>query len=277
MKSIFKSIFVIGAAALFAVSCNVENIGTLYTHEGEDNGVSFTHSILANTEISASAKTYSIILGRAVATAAQTVNIASTVGDPIKVPSSVTFEAGQASAELVLDISNIDVGTTYTGKLSLANESDYNDLAIKEVSVTLAKAYTWGAYKTVKITDDLVTSCFGVQNVTWEVEAEKAEGFEVYRLLDPYGPNYPYNDPGDYKLGAKWVINANDPNAVTFDRTYLGFDWGYGEFNVYMDAGVVGKMVSKVITFPANGLKFNLPAYGTFTANNDGKLAIDLN
>ena len=274
MKTIVKSILAL-SAALFVVSCNVDNIGTLYQHEGSDNGVSFTQSIISDTELGAAATSVVVTIGRAVADAAQTVNIASTMPEGISVPSSVSFGAGQSSADLVLDVSGMSVGKAYKGKISLASESDYNDLAISEVSVTLQKAYSWSHYGTVKITDDLVTSCFGVDNLTWEVEADKADGFEVYRLLDPYGPNYPYNDPGDYTLGAKWVIDASDAKAVTFDRTYLGFNWGYGEFNVWPLAP--GTMVGKVITFPVDGIAFDLPDYGTFYANGSGLFAIDLN
>lgn len=277
MKTIFKSIFVFGAAALFAVSCNVENIGTKYEHEGSDNGVSFTQGTVANTEIGAAETSLVITLGRAVANAAQTVNLESTLPEGVGVPSSVSFAAGEYAAELVLDISKMAVGKSYKGAISLATESDYNDLAINSVNVTLQKAYTWASYGKVKITDDLVTAAFGVDNLTWSVDAEKAEGFEVYRLLDPYGPNYPYNEPGDFTLGAKWVIDASNANAVTFDRTYLGFNWGYGEFNIWLLDGATGTMTNKVITFPAQSIAFDLPDYGTFKGNSDGLLAIDLN
>lgn len=277
MKNIFKSIFTLSAAAIFAVSCNVDNIGTTYQHEGTDKGVSFTQGTLANTEIGAAETSMIITLGRTVADAAQTVNIASTLPAGVGVPSSVSFAAGEYAADLVLDLSQMIVGSSYKGSLSLADKSDYNDLSISSVNVTLQKAYTWTSYGKVKITDDLVTAAYGVDNLTWSVDAEKAEGFEVYRLLDPYGPNYPYNDPGDYTLGAKWVLDASDANAVTFDRTYLGFNWGYGEFNIWLLGGAVGTMTNKVITFPAQGIAFDLPDYGTFYGNTNGLLAIDLN
>lgn len=274
MKNILKSILALGAS-LFVLSCNVDNIGTLYQHEGSDNGVSFVQGTLSDTEIAASTTSYVVTIGRAVANAAQTVNIASTLPAAIGVPSSVNFAAGSYSADLVLDLSAMNVGTSYKGEISLASPTDFNDNAINVVNVTLQKAYSWSSYGTVKITDDLVTAVFTVNPVTWSVQADKADGFEVYRLLDPYGPNYPYNEPGDYTLGAKWVIDCSNPNAVTFDRTYLGFDWGYGEFNCWPLSP--GKMVNKVITFPVEGIAFNLPDYGSFKANADGKFKIDLN
>jgi hypothetical protein len=72
----------------------------------------------------------------------------------------------------------------------------------------------------------------------------------------------------------KWVIDATDPNAVTFDRTKLGVDWGYDE----MEAAVLkaGTMVNKVITFPTKGLVV-YDADGGYYANNNGAFKLDLN
>ena len=239
MRNILKSILAL--SAIFSVaSCNVDNIGTLYQHEGSDNGVTFTQANVSYTELSASMTSLVVTLGRAASDAAQTVNIASTLPEGIVVPTSVSFAAGQASADLVLDLSGMSVGTAYKGKISLASESDYNSLGISSVNVTL----------------------------------QKADGFDVYRLIDPYGEVFPYNDPGDYRLGVKWVIDATDPNAVTFEQTKLGVDWGYGE----MEAAMLepGKMVNKVITFPVKGLVV-FDDDGGYYANNNGAFELDLN
>lgn len=275
MKTILKSIIALGAAALFAVSCNVENVGTRYDFAEESAGVSFLNNQVTDTEISAAQTSYTITVARRSKTGTVTANIGSTLPEAIKVPGSVTFAEGQATADIVVDLSAMAIGTSYKGNITIDSNTD--ELARTTLPCTFQKAYSWKPYGTVKITDDLVADVFGTDNVTWSVTAEKADGVEVYRLLDPYGPNFPYNEPGDYKLGAKWVFDCTNPNAVTFDRTYLGFDWGYGEFNVYLLDGGEGQMVNKVITFPANGLVFNLPDYGSFYGNPSGLLAIDLN
>lgn len=273
MRNILKSILAL-SAIFFVASCDVENIGTLYQHEGSDNGVTFTQSNISYTELSASMTSLVVTLGRAASDAAQTVNIASTMPEGIVVPSSVSFAAGQASADLVLDLSGMAVGAAYKGKISLASESDYNSLGISSVNVTLQKAYSWSAYGTCSYTDDIVGPLFGAAPVTYDVKVEKADGFDVYRLIDPYGEVFPYNDPGDYRLGVKWVIDATDPNAVTFDQTKLGVNWGYGE----MEAGMLepGKMVNKVITFPTKGLVV-FDDDGGYYANNNGAFKLDLN
>lgn len=278
MKNIFNSILAIGAAAMIAASCNVENLHTLYTSEGsENNGVTFLQTVLTDTEISAAATSYSLKLGRAVATADQTVALTTSLPADITVPTSANFAAGEYETELKLTFGpTVAVGKTYKGSIKLANKDDFDkNTAIDSVIVTFQKAYSWAPYGKVTLTDDLLAGLFGTENVTWKVDAEKAEGFEVYRLLDPYGEAFPYNEPGDFTPGAKWVIDANDPNAVIFDKTFLGFDWGYGEFNIWpLDYGT---MVNKVITWPANGIAINLPTWGSTYANENGAQKIDLN
>ena len=274
MKNIFKSIFVLAGAAFMAVSCNVDFIGQKYSAaDAGTAGVSFLQKVVSDTELPANTTSYDITIGRSSTDAAATVNIQSTLPAGI-CPSTVTFAAGQSSANITLDLSNVSVGTLVKGALTLADQPDY---ANSKINVSLQKAYKWAHYGTVKLTDGLVCSVFTALSITWEVEADKAEGFEVYRLIDPYGEAYPYNDPGDWKNGVKWVFDATNPNKVTFERTYLGFDWGYGEFNVYLLDGGEGKMVNKVITFPAKGMVFDLPDYGSFYGNAEGNFKLDLN
>lgn len=178
MKNIFKSIFILSIAGLL-VSCNVDNVKTIYEHDSTDNGVSFTQAVLSDAEVSATASTCVLTLGRANADNAQTVNIASTL-QGIGVPSSVNFAAGQSSAELVLDLSNMQVAVPYKGTISLANESDYNDTAISSVNVSLQKAYTWVSLGTGEFLENFW------EGYAADVEIRKAEGFNIYRIMNPY-------------------------------------------------------------------------------------------
>ncbi len=275
MKNIFKSILVLSAAAFVAVSCNTDNIGTVYESEGNATGLSFTQSIVNDTEISAAQTTFPVTVARSNAAAALTVNIESTLPEDIKVPSSVTFNAGEYKTDLVLDISAMEVGTSYKGSVTFADENAYDDnTAISSVSITFAKAFSWVSIGKHKYTDDIVGPLFGAPAIEYEVEVEQAEGFNVFRLIDPYGEVFPYNDPGDYRLGVKWVIDASDPDAVVFDMTSLGVDWGYGEMAAQMLAP--GKMVNKVITFPTDGIAV-YDDDGGYYANRNGAFKLDLN
>ena len=274
MKHIFKSILALTSLAFVAVSCDTDFIGNKFNPGDEQNTVSFVQSVISDTELPATVTSYDSMVGRSSADNAISCNL-KIAGFPEGIcPSSVSFAAGQYQAPITIDLSNVPVGQLVKGSIELVEQASYSR---KSINVSLQKAYNWQPYGTIKLTDDLLTDVFDAPSATWKVEALKAEGLEVYRLLDPYGSACPFNEPGDFTVGAKWDINATDPNAVTFDRTYLGFDWGYGEFNVALIGDAKGKMVDKVITFPEAGLVFNLPDVGNFKANLSGLQKIDLN
>ena len=212
MKKIFKSIFILSIAGLSA-SCNVEDIGALYEHEGNDNGVSFTQTVLSNSEVSATATNCVITLGRAVADAAQTVNISSTLKG-IGVPSSVSFAAGQYAADLVLDLSQMEVAVPYKGTISLANKDDYNDLAISSVNVTLQKAYTWVSIGTGQFLENFWEGYYA------DVEILKADGFSLYRIVNPYAESEEATGPKPAYIQFEVKDNAGTVNFNTWQSPY---------------------------------------------------------
>jgi len=94
--------------------------------------------------------------------------------------------------------------------------------------------------------DDLFTSWYNIDNMTYEVEIEKnvvEEG--LYRVVNPYGATYPYNDPGDWDASQDYymVIDATDPDYVWIPQFHTGTDWGKGEMwflsfvQYYLDRG----------------------------------------
>lgn len=172
----------LAAGAVFAVvSCNVDAIGTLYENSGSDTGVTFARTVATDTEVPASETTYTIPVTRAVADAAQTVSVSTTLSGDIAVPASVSFAPGVYTADLVLDISRMAVGTMYRGTISLADASAYDaNTAISSISVSFAKAYEWVSLGTGQFLE-----------LFWEgfladVEILKADGFDIYRVLNPY-------------------------------------------------------------------------------------------
>lgn len=144
MKRIIKTYFGIAVSLIFAVSCNMDNEGVIYTPDGTDAAVTFLSSVSNNTEIEAKATTYDILVARSKSKEAVTVKIKGELPEGVKAPESITFAAGQSETILSLDISGMAVGKTYTGKVSFADENEYNSkISISSVTVTLAKAYTW--------------------------------------------------------------------------------------------------------------------------------------
>lgn len=119
-------------------------------------------------------------------------------------------------------------------------------------------------------TDDLISSLFQASNVTYEVEIEESEENPgKYRLVNPYGAAFPYNEEGDWDASQDYylVIDATDPDYVIIPgQQSLGLNWGYGMMSVIglydyflstgqadeatlKAAGYCGTLVDGVITF----------------------------
>lgn len=121
-----------------------------------------------------------------------------------------------------------------------------------------ADSYTWTSIGTGTYREDILTTAYTVDNVTYSVEIEEATelpGF--YRLVYPYGPAYPYNEEGDYDTDATYYlyIDATDPDYAYVLDSYQGLDWGetgggYGMMQVnsyayyYQEAGYTADYLS---------------------------------
>jgi hypothetical protein len=186
MKNIVKSIFVLGIASLSFVACNVDNIGAIYDLEGK-SGVSFSKTLAGDTEVNAKATTYSIPIVRGTADGSLTVSLASTLPEGVKVPSSVTFNAGEYETEVQLDIAQMEVGKTYKGAVKLADESQFDkNTAISAINVTLAKAYTWVSLGKGQFYDGLALQPSDDDLGIVDVEILQAEGFDRWRIMNPF-------------------------------------------------------------------------------------------
>ncbi len=142
----------------------------------------------------------------------------------------------------------------------------------------------WSTIGIGQYTEDFLASWYwqkeeGDMVVTYEVEIqEKDDTPGLYRLVDPYGAAYPYNDGKKY-YDDSWVfymeINASDPDGVFIKRQETNFtgspsvepfkygqlwvsSWAWEGFlsqglslsDAKKQKGVVGKLEDGVITFP---------------------------
>lgn len=169
--------------------------------------------------------------------------------------------------------------------------NEYDDIRVAEVNwaiqgyasgvISVRQNGRWKSLGNCQYTDGFMSAIFNVDDVTYEVEVQKSLEFEgVFRLVNPYGAAYPYNDPGDFETDPYhyMVIDARDRNAVSIQEFFSGMDWTYGEF--IMRNTQPGKLENKVITFPANGLEVQFkdnPTYPSpFPANASGSFKVDL-
>lgn len=95
----------------------------------------------------------------------------------------------------------------------------------------------WTSLGFVRYTDGYVCAAYLVPNgTTYYVqlqESQKKKGY--YRLVDPYGEAYPYNDDGDYDptMPSYLLINGTDPDFIYIELSPQSFNWGRGELECY--------------------------------------------
>lgn len=151
------------------------------------------------------------------------------------------------------------------------------------VSTAYAKFYTeaggpqWKSLGVGAYTEDCLLPNY-IKNydsdpLTYAVEIqENVNKPGLYRMVDPYGSAFPYNEDGDWDASQLWyvIIDATDPDGVFIPEQRTGLNWGDGEFSIqslgsyYMDAGYpfatvknagyMGTLADGVITFPVKGL-----------------------
>jgi hypothetical protein len=183
-----------------------------YSPENAQEG-SFVQATVVNQEILATAPTFDITLSRNTPKEAATVAVTSTFASGVVCPATVTFNAGESTATLTLDVSGMQVGTKYTGTIALADSASYNaNIAVVSTNVTLQKVYTWVSLGKGQYMD------FFFMGAPIDVEILKAEGFNRYRVMNPY--------PKD-------VISAGVPAGW-----YAGGQISYFDFNINEDGTI---------------------------------------
>lgn len=167
----------------------------------------------------------------------------------------------------------VPIAEGQTGKLQVVVVVLDDEQAIQGVYSSPFEYYGGGANPWVSLgkglyTEDFVSSLFGEEPVTYEVEIEEnTETPGLYRMIYPYGEIYPYNAEGDWDASSVYniEINAEDPEGVYIPVQDIGIDWGYGAMaiqswgaryvaNNSMDElkaeGYLGTLKDGVITLP---------------------------
>lgn len=157
-----------------------------------------------------------IPITRTVDNGAQTVNVTFTPGKDcptdITVPSDVTFAAGSLSTDLVIKVTEANPPYVYSGSLELDASASYSGNNI--LTLNCPVDYNWISLGTGTFLDAFVMG----DMEPFPVDIEKAEGFERYRVLDPY-VGY-YTDGGKEDNG-DWYA-SNGPESIVFWETENG-------------------------------------------------------
>ena len=288
----------IGMAAMTLASCSSDDKYDWATVSGPQ--VYFSDELPSTIEISPDASSFNVPINRVDASSSLTVNLTSTSENPMyTVPSSVSFNAGETTVNIPVtyDPSQIEFGRYDNITISVSDASQTSSWGIAEYKFNAGKTAWVKMAGKATYREDLVTSTWSVDNLIYKVDIEKnivQEG--LYRLVNPYGSVYPYNDPGDWDDTKDYylTIDASDPNYVHVPHSDLGVDWGYGSWYTmgYVDylaesngvsvddlkgsyASSFGKFADGVITMPAEGMVFQYGG-GLRYANTNGLFAIVL-
>ena len=297
IKNILGVILVlVGMTAMF--SCQDDAPDYIAAEKIDSEQVYFPSTISSNVALSSLENSFDIIIARVKTDNAITVPLTITGNDGLyNIPSSVTFAQGESKATLKITYDAAEIGFDNFSDLSIKIGDEYTSVYGKsEYLFTIGVPSPWESLGEATYADDYVSTWFGVGNDEYKVEIqENLLQPGLFRLVNPYGAAYPYNEPGDWDDSQDWYfeINAVDPTAVFINLQEVGMDWGYGMFSFgsiaalrmsqgktleeVKEDGLTGTFENGVITFPAGQLLAKMADYndgGMYPANGSGAFVV---
>ena len=208
IKSLF-SILMLLSLCVFT-SCEQENEGAIY--DANNQGLSFTFNTF---EFSAPANNpvISVPVYRAVAGDAFTSSITVSTSAPgVTAPSSVSFAAGEQETTIDINLgSELGVGVIATITITL-NDADASVGGVAETEISAYKEYVFESLGMGTFQDNWALGG------TYSVEIQKAQGFDRYRVIDPYKEGLT-NDDGEWE---NWIAMGTRCPYIEFWETGEG-------------------------------------------------------
>lgn len=190
------------------------------------------------------------------------------------------LEEGADSAAIAQHAKDSLAYATYLAKLA-----DYK----LSTTVTIMRDYSWTSLGQATFRDDAMASLYGAEIVVCQAEMQECDQVPgYYRLVNPYGENYPYNEDGDWDKDNDYYlyVHAEDPEFVYILPQTLGVNWGDGEFTlmdgagyfisvgnspaVVKNAGYGGTLVDGVMTWAVKDMFCGFDGARSYYANNNG-------
>jgi hypothetical protein len=222
IKSLF-SILMLLSLCVFT-SCEQENEGVIY--DANNQGLSFTFNTF---EFSAPANNpvISVPVYRAVAGDAFTSSITVSTSAPgVTAPSSVSFAAGEQETTIDINLGQeLGVGVIATITITL-NEADASVGGVAETEISAYKEYVFESLGMGTFQDNWALGG------TYSVEIQKAQGFDRYRVIDPYKEGLT-NDDGEWE---NWIamgtrcpyiefLETGEGDLILFNNFALGINY----------------------------------------------------
>ena len=297
IKNILGVILVlVGMTAMF--SCQDDAPDYIAAEKIDSEQVYFPSTISSNVALSSLENSFDIIIARVKTDNAITVPLTITGNDGLyNIPSSVTFAQGESKATLKITYDAEEIGFDNFSDLSIKIGDEYTSVyGNSEYLFKIGVPSPWESLGDATYADDYVSTWFGVGNDEYKVEIqENLLQPGLFRLVNPYGAAYPYNEPGDWDDSQDWYfeINAVDPTAVFINLQEVGMDWGDGMLSFgsiaalrmsqgktleeVKEDGLTGTFENGVITFPAGQLLAKMADYndgGMYPANGSGAFVV---
>lgn len=208
MKKLLNIFAVVSLFVVLLASCNTEKINPIYTPDAA--GYSFTAKASSFT-LPATDPVFSIKVFRNTTEGSATVTLTPQASHNVfSVPASLTFESGEGAADLKIAMtSEAAIGVTYTLKLSIASQ-DASIGAVKDIDVKVNLAYNWISLGNGQFCD--TWTLYSIPTV----EIRQAEGFDRWRVMQPYTK--------ELLLEAEWEGWLGGPQSA-----YIEF-WQEGDF-----------------------------------------------
>lgn len=175
-------------------ACDNEQECALYNTDAANRAV-FVNASLANITVSPADPTFTVDLVRANADSESsgTIVLTATVDEvPLAgcTVSDYTFAAGENMTKVTVNVSPLEIGKELNITLTLDNTNEPVS-GSNTVSVTVNKDYNWVSLGTGTFADVLAFT-----EKPYDVEIQKADGFDRYRVMKPYEQDLKNDDGG---------------------------------------------------------------------------------
>ncbi len=295
MKKLNKYLFLLVAAVCTFTACEKEVERGASPVAGTDVAAFKASAVEVDINPSKAALEYAVALVRSNTADELAVGIEVVEGDIdiITVPATVTFAKDASEASLLLTFPEAQLDSTYSVVLTIAsdNQSPYlNGASTFAFTVNIA---SWEqAPAPAVFVDGVISPVFDLDPVAWYVpfmEKANADGSKDFRFLNPYRafdpeaePDqfgvfsvFPYNAEADVDLTEtyNWEMHVDAEGNVTFPRTFIGVDYGYGPMSPWLMADYLAARNETEPDYTANPCGVFDPAAQTITIP-DGALLL---
>ncbi len=209
--NIYKKISV--AASIIAVAALSSCSDNGYWDEAPSKQEFYFTSSTYEETLSPGANEIVIPVERVYTESADSIEVVFTPGDDC--PSDITvegllkYEAGINTANVVIKIEDAVAPYTYSGELTFKDKNNESYSGVSTVTINCPVAYTWVSLGNGGFCDAFVMD--GVESM-YSVEILKAEGFERYRVVEPYKEYYSTIGPEAWE---DWIAGTG-PAFVEF-------------------------------------------------------------